>query len=538
MKKFYTLVASILLTYNATAQLKNDFVSNQLILKFKTTEVSADDHLLQNNINRLKELNEDLDLDEIRLSGNRKEKLTFLLTYHSNHDIPLLVQQFEESGLFDYVEPNYIGAVTGQRVIPNDEESYKQWCLVNDGSIPITDSKVDADIDMDLAWDVEQGSDEIIVAVIDTGMKLDHPEIEGRNWINTADPVDGVDNDGNGYIDDEMGWDFQNDDNDPTDDNGHGTSVTGIIAANGNNGIGFAGVDWNCKVMHLKAMDDDGTGSYINWIDAIYYAVENGAKVINMSVGSSFNSTSLQTAVNYAHNNNVMVVASSGNSNDAILYPAAFAKALAVGSTDPEDLRSNPFPWSIGSGSCFGPNLDLVAPGSYIYSLIHDDDNIYNQYFSGTSQAAPHVSGVISLLFAQDPLRTSDDIEEILEASCEDMVGDPEEDEPGWDPFYGHGRLNAFLALNFNSLGIDETETGISFSLFPNPVKDLLHINCKGINHGTIEIKNSMGQSILKQEFESSSFHLNLPDLEAGMYLVSFSDDQSQLLSTQKIIFD
>ncbi|MCG8573348.1 MAG: hypothetical protein MI810_00570, partial [Flavobacteriales bacterium] len=191
MKKFYTLVASILLTYNATAQLKNDFVSNQLILKFKTTEASADDHLLQNNINRLKELNEDLDLDEIRLSGNRKEKLTFLLTYHSNQDIPLLVQQFEESGLFDYVEPNYIGAVTGQRVIPNDEESYKQWCLVNDGSIPITDSKVDADIDMDLAWDVEQGSDEIIVAVIDTGMKLDHPEIEGRNWINTADPVDG-----------------------------------------------------------------------------------------------------------------------------------------------------------------------------------------------------------------------------------------------------------------------------------------------------------------------------------------------------------
>ena len=151
---------------------------------------------------------------------------------------------------------------------------------------------------MDLAWNIETGSSEIVVAVLDSGIKLDHPEFLGRVWNN--------DNQENGY-------DFANNDNDPTDDHGHGTNVAGIIGAISNNSTGYAGVDWNCKIMPLKVINDENWGYYSWWIDAIYYAVNNGANIINMSLGGSSYSQAMEDAVNFAVNNNVQVFVSMMN---------------------------------------------------------------------------------------------------------------------------------------------------------------------------------------------------------------------------------
>lgn len=487
------------------------------------------------NAKTLDLLNQDKELATFRLTGDRKTISTYALTYATAQNIPELIQEFMATDLFDYVEPNFVGELCVDRVVPNDEKYSKQWSYNNDGSFLSSDSKVDADVDMDLAWSVEQGSSSITVAIIDTGVKLDHPEFSGRHWVNTAETMDGTDSDGNGYVDDINGYDFQNDDYDPTDDNGHGTAVAGIIGGGGNNSIGFAGIDWNCKLMHLKAMNAEGTGTYLNWIDAIYYAVDNGANVINMSVGSGSSATSLLNAINYAYNDEVTIVAASGNDNGEIKFPAEYANTIAVGSTDPEDLRSQPFPGSPGSGSCYGAKLNLVAPGSYIYALQHDDDNQYNQYTSGTSFSAPHVAGACALLLAQDPSREPDDLEDILQSSAEDQVGDPEEDLPGWDQYFGWGRLNIYYALNFESLGLDEKETN-TVKLFPNPVKDVLHINTQGAASGEVQIINAIGQVVLVSSFDQSLFGINTAALPEGAYLVHVYNDSKELLASEKLI--
>lgn len=301
---------------------------------------------------------------------------------------------------------------------------------------------------MENAWSIEQGDSNIVVTIIDSGTKLDHPEFTGRIWTNYHEiPNNGIDDDGNGYIDDVKGWDFANSDNDPMDDNGHGTNVAGIIGANGNNSIGYAGADWYCKLMILKGLDNNNYGYYSWWTEAIYYAVDNGAKVINMSLGGNSFSTTLQNAVTYALNNNVVVVVCMMNTNsNTVYYPAGFTGVIAVGSTNSNDTRSNPFFWSPTSGSNYGSHISVVAPGNYIYGLNYQSNTKYGSYWGGTSQATPHVSGLASLLLAQNPSRTPAQIKSTIETTAEDQVGNSSEDTPGWDIYFGHGRINAFNA--------------------------------------------------------------------------------------------
>ena len=231
--------------------------------------------------------------------------------------------------------------------IPNDTYFSRQYGLYNDGTFSLSSATNDADIDMDLGWDIEQGDQSIIVAVLDSGIKLDHPEFSGRLWTNPNETLNGIDDDNNGYIDDINGWDFANNDNTPTDDHGHGTNVTGIIGANSNNNLGYSGVDRNCKLMIGKILDENNSGYYSWWTDGIYYAVDNGAKVINMSVGGSGFSSSMKDAIDYAYNNGVTVIACMMNeNNNTTFYPAGYQNTIAVGATNPNDERSAPFFWS------------------------------------------------------------------------------------------------------------------------------------------------------------------------------------------------
>ncbi|MCG3136614.1 MAG: hypothetical protein HJJLKODD_00449 [Phycisphaerae bacterium] len=302
------------------------------------------------------------------------------------------------------------------------------------------------------AWDVTQGAG-VLVAVIDTGVDRDHPDITANIWYNTAEiPDNGVDDDLNGYVDDSWGYDFENLDADPQDDYGHGTHVAGTIAAVGNNGIGIVGVAPQSQIMNLKGFDHTGYGDDLNLAIAIAYAVQNGAEVINCSWGDYGQSQPITRAVAYAIAHGVVVVAAAGNSALDVSdhYPANLPGVIAVAASDPNDAKC--------SFSNYGYGLDVSAPGGSefnvlsLLSAVHASvvqpyivDGIYLR-LAGTSMACPHVAGLVSLILEHQPGFSVAEIRQIVRTSADD-VG-----EPGLDPLSGCGRINAPRALTINSV--------------------------------------------------------------------------------------
>lgn len=457
---------------NALAQVspgveKKAYADNQLIVKFssgidisrqQTGRLSIDDPQIRDLNRSLNVISaESLVPDSPGANGNRARnsqpvaQQPVLYTFGEKIDVDAVIRILMKTGFYEYAEPNYMGyGGAACRVTPNDEYyDNRQWGLSNDGTLT-ANSIQGADIDMEKAWGITTGDSGVVVAILDSGIKPDHPEFDGRLWVN-ADEIAGnlLDDDDNGYYNDIYGWDFVNNDNEPVDDHGHGTNVAGIVGATGNNGIGYAGVDWKCKLMACKILDENNSGLYSTWISGIYYAVNNGADVINMSVGGTNNSASLKDAVNYAINNGVPVVASMMNlDNDQVFYPAGYEGVIAVGATNPDHTRSSPFFYDPASGSNFGEHIDISAPGNYIYGLNYKGNNDYNRMWGGTSQAAPHVTGVISLMMGMNSGLSVDSIKGILYSTAMDEVGRPEEDVAGWDRYHGHGILNAYQALS------------------------------------------------------------------------------------------
>jgi subtilisin family serine protease len=408
--------------------------------------------------------------------GRKSESYFFTIAFATEAQRDRVLSACRGNNSIAYAEADAAGSAGGtQQITPNDASYGNQWSLKNNGSFPLSAALTGADIDMENAWNITTGSSTVVVGTIDSGLRLGHPEFSGRLWVNAGEiPNNGTDDDANGFIDDINGWDFANADNDPTDDQGHGTNVTGIIGANGNNGIGYAGVDWQCKLMTLKGLDANGSGWYSWWADALYYATDNGVDVINMSLGGNSTSTTLQNAINYAVNNNVTVVACMMNfNNSTVYYPAGFPGVIAVGATNPDDTRANPFFWSNTSGSNYGSHISVAAPGNYIYGLSYTSDTYYGSYWGGTSQAAPHVAGIASLLLAVNPAFTPAQIKSIIESSAEDQVGLASEDVVGWDQYFGHGRVNAHQALL--STGMSNAHTAEQeLQLWPVPAQDMI----------------------------------------------------------------
>lgn len=546
MKKIVFALICIFVTKVTLSQEDINYSRDQLIIKFKTeSNINFKNCLIKQKFNHkeLDSLNKEFKVQSIKLTGNKKKGNTYILKFKTDQDINQLIKFYQNSNLFEYVEPNYIGAGGGQQGLlqttPNDTYFSRQYGLYNDGSFTLSPAINDADIDMDLGWDIEQGSQSIIVAVLDAGAKLDHPEFSGRVWNNSNEVLNGIDDDNNGYIDDIEGWDFANSDNDPTDDHGHGTNVAGIIGANANNNLGYSGVDWNCKLMICKVIDQNNSGFYSWWTDAIYYAVDNGAKVINMSVGGSGFSSTMQAAINYAYSNGVTVVACMMNEdNNVTYYPAGYENTIAVGSTNANDERSSPFFWSASSGSNYGSHIDVVAPGNYIYGLKYLSNTNYDSYWGGTSQATPLVTGLSSLLLAQDSNRSPNDIRTIIRNTAEDQVGNISEDILGFDNYYGFGRINAYQALRQLQVSVNEFNIdNIKLSIFPNPSSEYLFVKSEK-NYNEISIVNMLGTQLYRKEVTANSnlFKVNISDLPNGIYTLNILDEDRKKIASKKLI--
>jgi subtilisin family serine protease/PKD repeat protein len=299
------------------------------------------------------------------------------------------------------------------------------------------------------AWDTTTGAG-TVVAVVDTGLDFTHPDLAANAWTNDDEiPGNGVDDDGNGYVDDVRGWDFvgathlaPTPDNDPTDGNGHGTHVAGTVAAVGNNGVGVVGVAWGARVMAVKGLDDGGTGYSSLLASAIRYAADNGADVINNSWGAQGDSAVVADAIEYAASLGVVVVAAAGNSNEdaATFYPARYPRAIAVAATDRSDYKATFSNW--------GSRIDVAAPGVDILSLratgtILGGTAVGTAYAraDGTSMASPHVAGVCALLLAQHPDWSAEQVRQALRVSASDLY------PTGPDLDFGYGRLDAAAAV-------------------------------------------------------------------------------------------
>jgi thermitase len=517
--------------------------TDRIILKLKNEPGSLGKSLSEQNLvgnNKIDSVNQKYFIEKIEKQSTSKKgkRFIYIIQFPQGTNIQKIIDEYYKTGEIEYSEPDYKGSGGGaQGIIPNDQYYFRQWGLKNNGTFSLSPSIAGADIDMENGWSIEQGDSNIVVGIIDSGTKLDHPEFAGRIWTNKDEiPNNGIDDDNNGYIDDVKGWDFANIDNNPTDDYGHGTNVTGIIGANGNNSIGYAGVDWSCKLMILKGLDNNNSGYYSWWSNAIYYAVDNGAKVINMSLGGLSTSITLQNAVNYALINNVVVVVCMMNSNsNTVYYPAGFNGVIAVGSTNSNDARSNPFFWSLTSGSNYGSHISVVAPGNYIYGLYHLSSTNYGYYWGGTSQATPLVSGLASLLLAQNPNRTPVQIKSIIETTAEDQVGNPDEDTPGWDQYYGYGRINAFNALSLIT-GLDSKYgEQQNILVYPNPSSGSFKIVITNDLPSTCKIYNQTGQLIYSNKINSNPVEIN-ENLIPGIYFLIVESDKK--IESQKIIIE
>ena len=543
MKLFMLLLISMI----SFGQSNQNVVENQIIVKFKTISLKSKttiNNFLNNS--ELSKLHSKINVLKYQTINTKQSNKIIIIKYDSDIGLEEIISFYENTGLFEYVEPNYTGKGSGVlNTIPNDSEYSNQWGLKNDGTFSNAPSVSGADIEMELAWDIETGDPNMIVAIIDTGLRLAHPEFSGRLWNNVNEVADGTDTDNNGFIDDLVaGWDFINSDNDPTDDHGHGTNVAGIALASGNNTIGYAGVNWNAKVMICKALNENNSGSYAAMAEAIYYAVDNGAKVINMSIGGSGNSTTLSDAIDYCYDNGVVLVACMMNFNNSVTYyPAGYNKTIAVGSTDPDDTRSNPFFWSSTSGSNFGSHIDLVAPGNYMYGLSDTSDTYYGSYWGGTSQASPLVAGVVSLLLSQNPALTFEEIRTILRESSEDQVGDPSEDINGFDTYYGYGRLNAKNALSHQALSINNFENANkNIVIYPNPINRNSQLEISNLIDGdyTINIYNAFGQNLQSKNTSTynSKITFSISNLNAGIYFLRVKNESKNSSVVKKLIIN
>jgi subtilisin family serine protease len=466
-----------------TNQTSMEFVPGEIIVKVKQERAFSSPALMALNakyqVNALEKLFPNAEgaiLDNI-----------YLLHVPIGSDILSIVQEYASCPDVMYAEPN---GIVYPCSIPNDANFSSQWHLHNTGQVFLTNwtgnnysGIPDADIDAPEAWDIERGSPDVVIAIIDSGIDYTHPDLAANIWNNIDEITgNGIDDDHNGYIDDIRGWDFYHNNSNVTDGHGHGTMCAGIAGAVGDNGIWGAGVAWNCKIMPVRIADANWTSNTLLGALGIRYVADNGADVCSMSWAFGY-SALLKDAIDYAYGKGVFLCAAAGNSNSAFKwYPAAFENVTAVAATNQNDSRCTLE--NFGWGTSYGDWVNIAAPGNIIYSTMPTYDVYWNQWYyhnfdwgCGTSFASPMVAGVAALLLSKDPALTPDQIKGLLCANV---------DPYNSTEYIGTGRLNAQKAL-------------LGLQLFEGAnIKGGLGVSMVMTNNGTMDMNNVSWQLIVE----------------------------------------
>jgi len=417
----------------------SDVVSKTVVFKLKTDYI---DLVIGNNINH-----SDIQALLIAINGKIKRKhaddddgahgmgsqsatinplsLIFEITYLDNFTLEQVVNQLYSSNIVQYAEPLYIPKLL---YTTNDPAAVNQYYLTN--------------INAYGAWDITKGDTNIVIGIVDTGVDILHPDLANNIKHNYNDPIDGVDNDGDGYIDNFSGWDLGENDNNPAPKvgNQHGTWVAGCAAATPDNGKGGAGVGFNVKVLPVKIANSGGY--LVNAYDGVLYAVAHGCKIINTSWGTDGGySQYCQEIVNYVHSKGCIWLAAAGNSNNQnLFYPASYDNVVSVGGTDQNDQK---WLFNGSNGSNYNGSVDLSAPAKAIVTAYGTDQFI--NIGGGTSFASPQVAAAAALVLSKFPNYTVDQVVALLKATTDNING------IAFNAPYvgklGTGRLNVYRAL-------------------------------------------------------------------------------------------
>ena len=454
---------------NLSKNLHNiEFIAGEMIVKFKEN-LDISPKIIENHIEigvkSIDELNKKHHVKSIERIYTWKQSSsisnTYKVTIPEYCNVPLIAKEYSKDHNIIYAEPNYI---YHSLVIPDDPYFDIQWALNQDN---------DCDIDAPEAWDIETGDENVVIAILDTGVDWDHPDLADNIWINPGEDLNGncivdpsdfnnIDDDKNGFIDDIRGYDFVNTtnsvasgedgtipDNNPMDFHGHGTHCSGIASAVTNNNEGIAGVCWNCSIMPVrvgyKALSGLGTMDLDDCAYGLVYAADNGADVISMSWGGNSESQLEKDAIDYAYNKGVVLVAAAGNNNADLdnyplpFLPAEYENVIAVAATDSTDNRAK--------FSNYGFQIDVAAPGVNIYSTF--PNNSYKKT-NGTSMACPYVAGLTALILSKKPDLNPMEIRTIIHSSTDTI---------NTDKYVGFGRINAYNALQKTASVIANIDT-------------------------------------------------------------------------------
>ncbi|MFC1888452.1 S8 family peptidase [Thermodesulfobacteriota bacterium] len=387
--------------------------------------------------------------------GGRLVELDFrhdmmLVEVSERFSVTEAISMIEDQVGVAYVEPNYVVHLFNT---PNDPRYSQQYGL----------NKIDAPD----AWDIETGDAAIVVADTDTGADLDHEDLAGNLWNNPGEIAgNGVDDDGNGFVDDVYGWDFAGNDNNPDDQTsflnpGHGTHTAGIIGAVGDNGTGIAGVNWNVSIMVVRMINQNGTGDVFKAAQGINYAVDNGARVINASWGGFQDSSTMQNAINNALSEGVLLAIAAGNGNmfgigqdndSSPVLPASYPhdNIISIAATDSNDSKT-------GFSNFGRASVDLAAPGKGVLSTT--PNNNYAD-MDGTSMSAPMVAGAAGLVLAHDPSLTVFELRERLLGSVDRISAMS-------GRCTSQGRLNVHRAI-INDLDLDDSDGDGLLDIYDN----------------------------------------------------------------------
>jgi len=447
---------------------KVSVVADEILVKFKP-EVEKE---------TIEKINKKFD---VQIKKELRIKNLYRLEVPPARTINEMLEEYRKDPDVEFAEPNYIRKAF---VTPNDPECKEpnQWGIFK--------------IQAPQAWDTETGKEDVVIAILDTGVDYDHEDLEGNMW-----------DDGWGHC----GYDFVNGDYYPDDDcsPSHGTHCAGIAAAVTNNNKGIAGVSWKSKIMAVKVLNAVGDGTLAWELEGIDYAVDNGADIISMSFGTRdyppTPNALEREAINDAYEKGCVLIAASGNDNQPyVAYPAAYENVIAVGASDSTDERCEPGDWPAdpSGGSNYGPELDVLAPGDEILSTVSGD--AYDT-LDGTSMAVPFVSGLAALILSHLPGLAPSDVRRIIERTAVDVGS------TGWDQETGWGRINANNALTAYYVAGNIVHQTMNY---PNPFRPatenfttIYFTTKRPVLDKTIDVFNLAGELVLN--VENSSIYMD-----------------------------